>query len=399
MRVRKRSYFHRESGADPHFAICYPPQCPKTPAELSLKILQVISGREINGALTYCKYLSEMLASRGHEVTILCRENGWLEETGVEGVRFINCEMNRKPSDVGRIANWARYEGIDVVHTHMSRAHAFGVLLKMTAGIPVIATAHNRSFQVHWRMNDFVIANSQATMDYQSRVNRVPDSNLQKVLCFTDLERFENVKPRDSLRVKRQLRAKPEDFLCGCVGEIIKRKGQLYLFQALKKIVAEVPNFKLVMLGRFRREEPYTQKLRSILLKDGLIGRVKWLGLRENVQDFMTAFDMLAVPSVEEPLGLVAVESLAAGTPVVATRTGGLPEIVQHNECGLLVEPRNPEALADSIIKMAKDESLRQRMGSAGQQFVRREFKTEELCDRVEQIYQRVMDRRLAKAG
>lgn len=364
-----------------------------------MKILQVISGREINGALTYCKYLSEMLVARGHEVTILCRENAWLERTGVKGVRFINCEMNRKPSDVGRVANWARHAGIDVVHTHMSRAHAFGVLLKMTAGIPVVATAHNRTFQIHWRMNDFVIANSQATMDYQLRVNRVPESNIEKILCFTDLQRFKEVTPRHVFRVKRQLRLKPDDFLCGCVGEVIKRKGQIYLFQALKRIVTEVPNFKLVLLGRFRREEPYSQKLRSILLKDGIIGHVKWLGLRENVQDFMTAFDMLAVPSIEEPLGLVAVESLAAGTPVVATRTGGLPEIVKHDECGLLVPPRNPEALADSIIKIAKDSSLRERMGADGQRFVLEKFETGALCDRVEQIYRQVADHRLLRAG
>lgn len=372
---------------------------PEPPTELSLKILQVISGREINGALTYCKYLSEMLASRGHEVTILCRESGWLESTGVKGVRFINCEMNRKPSDVGRIANWARHEGIDVIHTHMSRAHAFGVLLKMMAGIPVIATAHNRSFQIHWRMNDFVIANSQATMDYQLRVNRVPDSNIEKVLCFTDLQRFKKVTDRDVFRVKRQLRVKPDEFLCGCVGEIIKRKGQVYLFQSLKRIIAEIPNFKLVLLGRFRRDEPYTQKLRSILLKDGILGHVKWLGLRENVQDFMTAFDLLAVPSIEEPLGLVAVESLAAGTPVVATRTGGLPEIVKDNQTGLLVPPRNADAFSDAIIKMAKDKPLREQMGVAGQKFVQREFETEALCDRVENVYQRTVSRRLLKAG
>ena len=364
-----------------------------------MKILQVISGREINGALTYCKYLSEMLASRGHDVTILCREDGWLEETGVAGARFINCEMNRKPSDIGRIGNWMRHQGIDVVHTHMSRAHAFGVLLRMTTGIPVIATAHNRSFQIHWRMNDFVIANSQATMDYQRRVNRVPDSNIEKVLCFTDLQRFKDVTNRDVFRVKRQLKVSFDDFLCGCVGEIIKRKGQLYLFQALKRIVAEVPNFKLVLLGRFKRDEPYTQKLRSILLNEGLFGRVKWLGLRENVQDFMTAFDMLAVPSVEEPLGLVAVESLAAGTPVVATRTGGLPEVVKHNECGLLVPPKDPNALAKAIITMANDKSMREKMGSAGQNFVQSEFETEQLCDRVEQIYYKVANRQSRKAG
>ena len=367
--------------------------------EPSLKVLQIISGREINGALTYCKFLSEMLASRGHEVTILCRDNCWLEQVGVKGAKFINSDMVRKPADVGRIANWIRHEGIDVAHTHMSRAHAFGVILKMTAGLPVIATAHNRSFQIHWRMNDFVIANSQATMDYQRRVNRVPDSNIEKVHCFTDLKRFETVTPKHVRRVKRQLRVGENDFLCGCVGEVIKRKGQIYLFQALKRIVAEIPNFKLVMLGRFRRDEPYTQKLRSILLKEKIFGTVKWLGLRENVQDFMTAFDLLAVPSIEEPLGLVALESLAAGTPVVATRTGGLPEIVKNKEWGLLVPPRKPEALADAIIELSKDANRRQQMGLAGQQFVQREFEMETLCDRVEQIYQQVLSCRLQKTG
>jgi glycosyltransferase involved in cell wall biosynthesis len=248
-------------------------------------------------------------------------------------------------------------------------------------------------------MNDFVIANSQATMDYQRRVNGVADSNIEKVLCFTDLQRFTKVTHRDVFRVKRQLRVNPDDFLCGCVGEVIKRKGQLYLFQALKRIVSEVSNFKLVMLGRFRREEPYTQKLRSILLNEGLFGRVKWLGLRENVQDFMTAFDLLAVPSIEEPLGLVAVESLAAGTPVVATRTGGLPEIVKHDECGMLVPTEDPDAFADAVIRLAKAGTMRNRMGQTGKEFVLREFETEQLCDRVEQIYLQVVSRRSLKAG
>ena len=340
-----------------------------------------------------------MLASRGHEVTILCREGGWLEKTGVRGVRFINCELNRKPSDVGRIVNWIRHEGIDVAHTHMSRAHAFGVILKMTCGLPVVATAHNRAFQFHWRLNDYVIANSKATLDFQRNINGVSEGNSEKILCFTDLQRFKDVTPKHVFRIRRQLKVSENDFLCGCVGEIIKRKGQVYLFQALKKIVAEIPNFKLILLGRFRREEPYTQKLRAILMKEQLFGTVKWLGLRENVQDFMTAFDLLAVPSIEEPLGLVALESLAAGTPVVATQTGGLPEIVRHESWGLLAPPKDPNALADAIIRLAKDKTTRDRMGNAGREFVFEEFETERLCQRVEQIYSHVIDKRLRKAS
>ncbi len=364
-----------------------------------MKILQVISGREINGALTYCKYLAEMLVQRGHEVTILCRENCWLQTEGVEGVRFINCEMNRKPAQVSRIQKWVQSNQIDVIHTHMSRAHAFGVLLKLVTGVPVVATAHNRSFQLHWKMNDYVIANSQATMDYQLRVNRVSPANIEKVLCFTDLKRFDNVEPRDLRRVRRQLRLSGDEFVVGCVGEVIKRKGQLYLFQALKRIATEVPNFKLVLLGRFNRDEPYTRRLRSIQVRSGLFRTVKWLGLRTNVQDYMTAFDLLVVPSIEEPLGLVAVESLAAGTAVVAARTGGLPEIVEHGKSGLLVPPRDPDALADAVIELARDDAKRIQMGKVGQDRTLKVFETAALCDQVEDIYQKVLSRRLRLAG
>ena len=190
-----------------------------------------------------------------------------------------------------------------------------------------------------------------------------------------------------------------QDFLCGCVGEVVKRKGHVYLFQALKKILAEVPNFKLILLGRYSGTEPYTRKLRSLLLNQKLLGTVQWLGLRENVQDYMTAFDLLVVPSIEEPLGLVAAEALAAGTPVVATLTGGLPEIVRNEAWGLLVPPRDPSSLADAVIRLAKDQSLREQMGIAGQNFVHEEFETARLCKRVESIYERVIETRSLNAA
>lgn len=366
---------------------------------MKLKILHLISGREINGALTYCKYLCEMLVEHGHEVTILCREGCWLEKRGVEGVRFVHCEMNRKPADVGRICNLIRHEGIDVIHTHMSRAHAFGVILKMACGVPVVATAHNRAYQLHWRFNDYVIANSKATLDYQRKFNGVQEHRSQKVLCFTDLQRFRDVKLQDVRRIRRQLRVSKDDFLCGCVGEVVKRKGHLYLFQALKRIVAEVPNFKLILLGRFSRTEPSTRKLRAYLHREKLHGRVKWLGLRENVQDFMTAFDLLTVPSIEEPLGLVAAEALAAGTPVVATLTGGLPEIVRNEAWGLLVPSRDPESLATAVIRLAKDRDLRDQMGTSGHNFIHEEFETGRLCNRVERIYHQVIATRSLNAA
>ncbi len=359
--------------------------------------MQVISGRNVNGAITYCKFISEQLVSRGHDITILCRADGWLQEHVGPSIQFVESELNRSPFELRRIAKWIKDHDIDLIHTHMSRGHAFGVLMGMLTGVPVIATAHSCSFQLHWRMNDYVIANSQATYEYHRRVNRIPAQNMEKVFCFTDLERFKHITPLSVTTVKRQMRLTGDEFLVGVVGEVLARKGQLYLFQALAEIVEAIPNVKLVMLGRFNRNESYVKKLRAIQLKQKLFRRVKWLGLRTNVQDFMAAFDVLAVPSIEEPLGLVALESLAAGTPVVASRIGGLPEIVRPGENGILVPPRNPHQLAQAIIELAQSKSERERLGENGRRMVQQEFDPIQLTRQVEHVFQHVVaSRRVA---
>ncbi len=357
-----------------------------------LKILQVISGKTVNGAMTYCKFVSQQLTALGHEVTILGRPDGWIRDNVDSSIQFLPSELSRSPSEISRVAKWVKANHIDVVHTHMSRGHAFGVLLRMMTGVPVVATAHNQSFQLHWRMNDYVIANSQATYDYQRRINRVANRQMETVHCFTDLERFKHVKPLDVTIVRRQMRLKGDEFLVGVVGEVVARKGHLYLFEALSRVVKEIPKLKLVLLGRFNRNEAYVKKLRAIQLRDKIFCHVKWLGLRWNIQDFMAAFDLTVVPSVEEPLGLVALESMAAGTPVVASDTGGLPEIVRPGENGLLVPPKSPGALADAIIKMATaSESERQRLGDNGRQMVQVEFDPQLLTRQVESVFRRVV--------
>ena len=364
-----------------------------------MNILQIISGTNVNGAVTYCKFLSEQLLQQGHRVTVLCRPDGWLQDNLPPEVQIFESEQNRHPFELQRVAKWIRSQNFDVMHSHMSRAHMFGVIMRMMTRVPVVATAHQCSLQVHWRLNDHVIANSDFTGRYQRRINRVAADRLSTVFCFTNLQRFQTIQPRDLRIVRNQLRLNGDEFLVGTVGDIIARKGQKYLFDAIDKIVKEVPNFKLVLLGRFHRQEPYVRKLRSLVMRKQLYNRVKWLGLRENVQDFMSAFDLCVVPSVEEPLGLVAMEALAAGTPVVASRTGGLPEIVQHQTNGLLVPPKDSAQLADAIIEMARDASRREEMGAAGKAMVMQKFDPANLARQVESIYQSLQPANRKVAG
>lgn len=361
---------------------------------MRLNILHLISGRGVNGALTYCKFLCEELLRSGHNVSVLCRSDCWQGGHLVDGANVVLSEMDRTLFELKRITKWVRDNRIELLHTHMSRAHAFGVLLSRTSGVPVVATAHSRSFQLHWTFNDFVIANSQATHNYHRRINRVAKKKIETVHCFTDLDRFRAVTPARVDRVRQQMQLTGDEFVVGMVGHVVARKGQLYLFRALPEIMTAIPNLKLVLLGPFDRNSGYVKRLRRLQLRHRLGSRVQWLGTHTNVPDFMSAFDLSVVPSLEEPLGLVAVESLAAGTPVVAARTGGLPEIIQPHVNGLLVPPRNPKKLAEAIITLATDAQQRVRLGALGQEMVFQAFDPKKLARRVEEIYQEVLARR-----
>ena len=366
-----------------------------------MKILQIISGRGVNGALVYCKVLSEDLVRRGHQVTILCRPGSWIQShVDTSLVRIVESEMTRFPlTELKRMAGYVRDQRFDLMHSHMTRGQNFGVGLKWLTGVPVIATAHNRHLEFHWNFNDYVIANSQATFDYHRRVNRISPQRMETIYCCTDSDRQTGGNQRAVQAVRQKLRLRPDDFLIGMIGEISVRKGHLQLVRALPDIVRQVPQLKVVFVGRFGRRQSHTRKIRRFLLRHGLAGRTCWVGRRANVCDFMAASEITVVPSLEEPLGLVAIESLMTGTPVVASRTGGLTEIVRHRENGLLVPPANPGHLAQAIVSLARDEKLRSQLGQQGRRSVADNFAPRRLIDAVENVYNRMANTRHSAAA
>lgn len=365
----------------------------------SLKVLQIVSGRDLNGALTYCQFLTEQLIQLGHQVSIACRHDCWLRRQNLPGVTFLESNLNRKPAEVRRIGRWIREQKIDLLHTHMSRAHLFGILLRMTTGIPVIATAHSCNFQPHWRLNDFVIANSESTLSYHRWVNWVSAKRSARVYCFTDLHRFRDVDPSLIRSTRQKLGVATEDFLIGVVGQVAHRKGQRYLFESLPRLTAQIPNLKLAVLGPYYDESPYVRQLRAFLHRHQLEDKVIWIGPQTNVEVYMHAFDLCVVPSLKEPLGLVAVEALASATPVVASQTGGLPEIIEHQRTGLLVPRGNATAIEDAVMQLHAEPNRAKTMAARGQSVVRQRFDAATLTRQVAAIYERVASRgRSAKA-
>ena len=142
-----------------------------------MHVMEIVSGRRPNGAIVHCQILSRELVRRGHRVTVVCRRGAWIGEqleSDCVGVEIVESELDRWPFDeLRRVAAIVGEREVDVVHTHMSRAHAFGALLRWFGGVPSVATAHCRHIQLHWMLNDYVIAASEATRRYHRRYNLV----------------------------------------------------------------------------------------------------------------------------------------------------------------------------------------------------------------------------------
>lgn len=359
-----------------------------------MRIMQIVSGTAVNGAVVNCLEISRALRERGHAVHVVCRPNSWASHQLRQevGLRVIECDLKRRHDRLSAMAWMIRQRQIDVVHTHMSSANFFGILLRRMYRIPcVVATAHNRNLQLHWMFNDRVIAVSDATRRYHVRVNRVPTRRVDVVHNFVDAERFQSVTRADADSVRADLAISPQAKLIGVIGDIGRRKGQIFLVRAMPRILRAVPEAHLLCVGHWR--QGYRDQFQQEAVSLGIDQHVTWSEARQDIPSVLKTLDLAALPSLEENLPLTILEAMACGQPVVATNVGGVPECVDHGVTGLLVPPGDSTKLADAIVRILQDRDLANQMGAAGHCRVLQEFSMRSQIERIEAVLEKAAKR------
>ncbi len=177
-----------------------------------------------------------------------------------------------------------------------------------------------------------------------------------------------------------------EHFTIGVVSRLHKEKGVEHAVQALKIIKEFVPNARLMVIG----EGPERQNLVWLVKKLELSHCILFVGFQNDVAKWMKDFDIFVLPSVEkEAFGIVSLEALACGKPIVATRVGGIPEIVEPGRTGVLVEPRNPDMLAQAVINLHRHPEWRREMGILGRKLVEEHFSERGMINAFEAVFQK----------
>ena len=296
----------------------------------------------------------------------------------------------------------------DIVHTHTSKAGILGRLAAWLARVPlIIHTPHGHVFYGHFgrslsriflriekllgRITHHQIAlTPEEGNDYLSLGVSKPN-NTSVIHSGVDVHQFsKGAKQRSK---KRKELGIPRDCLVvGYVGWLIPIKGVTYLINAMARVVEQHPESILVLVGKGDDKGEEEIKLKEQVKRAGLVDKVLFLGWRPDVEEIMGCFDIFVLPSLNEGMGRVLVEAMAAGLPIVASRVGGIPDLVKDGHNGLLVPPADAIALEKAISSLIEDKEKRKKMGQVGTKMCR-EYSSEAMVEQVDDLYRELLEK------
>jgi len=270
------------------------------------------------------------------------------------------------PFRLQQIRRFVRARQLDVLHAHnigpLIYAGVATRLIPMRRRPRIVYSDHNQLFSMdagrtqraRWylKLADQVVAVSQDLERTLTGQLHAPPEKVRVLYNGVDSARFERA---DRNKVRRELGIADGEFVVGAAIRLIEVKGIDYLLAAAPAVLAQAPATRFVIAGDGPVRAALEEKARAL----GLGDRVLFLGYRTDVPDVVASFDVYVLPSVTEGLPLALLEALAIGNPIVCTRVGGCPEVVEDGVNGFLVPPRDSAALTESILRLRADPALR----------------------------------------
>ncbi len=335
-----------------------------------MKILILNSGRGWGGIETYSIVLAQTLLNEGHEVVLACRP-GCVVEDMAAAAKIPTLKLHvRNAVDVlavRRIAAILAEGSFDLLIANLGKEYWPATFAGKAAGVRTVLVRHQLDrikplTKLLLRYcTDSLIAVSEAVRKVLLEAG-VPEEKVDVVYPGTDLSRFQfNEEKRAAMR--KALGIAADDIVIGTTGKLHPGKGIYELLEAGAELAASFDNLKLLYVGDGDKEE--RQELERRIAAAQLQEKVILTGFRKDVQDLYMAMDVFALPSKYlESFGLVLVEAMAAGRPVVAAAKGGMVEIIENGESGFLVEPGSSQALKNALQRLLEDASLRERLAA-----------------------------------
>jgi glycosyltransferase involved in cell wall biosynthesis len=351
-----------------------------------LKILHIDPEKNWGGGESQVLGLLSYLAARGHHIHLLAHPDGRLFQRSQEqSIRtmplIVRNDFDLRP--VFRLRRLIRDENYDIVHLHTKRAHVLSLWLRRGLAKP--------KYVVTRRM-DYPEANTWYTRYlYNRKVDGVVaiSCKISKLLIEAGVERekirmiHSGIDPKPFEAAAKIGDVHPERVVVGMVAVLEERKGHRFLLEAAGRLKAQGYQIHYCVAG----EGSLRRSLQKTATRLGVKDEVQFQGFVSDMPAFLSQVDILVLPSLFEGFGVSVLEAMAAGKAVIASRVGGLEELVTDTVTGLLVAPRDVDGLARAIAKLAGDRKLLREMGRKGRARLQANFTIERMAEQNEDYY------------
>jgi glycosyltransferase involved in cell wall biosynthesis len=384
-------------------------------AEEPISVLRVIARLNVGGPALHVSYLSAGLAERGYRTTLVVGElaqgEGSMEfvaeSRGVRVVKLSSLSREIAPlrdfASLIQLTRLIQRQRPQIIHTHTAKAGAIGRVAALLAGGDrpiVVHTFHGHVLRGYFgplrtlafrllehvlaRATTKLVAVSPEVRDELVSLGVAPADKFAVIRLGIELdERLVQATEDGRAESRRQLGVDPETFLVGWVGRMTGVKRVPDLLEAFGQLRAGGVDSRLCLVG----DGPERESLERLAKSLGLAQDCLFLGYQEEMGRWFESFDAFALSSANEGTPVSAIEALAAGCPVVATRVGGVPDVVQDGETGFLIASGDTEALSRRLAELAGNPDLRMRLGALGRERVTARYAVGRLIDDVDMLY------------
>ena len=358
-----------------------------------MRILQILPELNVGGVETGTLDLSKCLVKGGHASFVVSNGGRLVENLEKGGSKHLTLPVHKKSLwTVLRMIKEVRRiiidHKIDIVHAR-SRVPAWIAFFACRGtDASFITTCHgyykNKFFSQVMGWAKRVIVPSEAIGRHMIDHFKVPAESIRRIPRSVDLDRFAAVKKE---------KHKGNGPIIAMVGRITPLKGHTYFLQAMAKVVRKYPYAKVWIIGDAPvQKEAYKRELEDLAKRLGLSTQVSFLGNRSDVPELLAQADVLVLSTVTpESFGRVILEAQAVGVPVVATQVGGVIDIIDHERTGLLVTPKDPDSMAEAVMRLWEDKSLAQRLIEAAKKKLQDEFTLDKMASRTIAVYEELL--------
>jgi glycosyltransferase involved in cell wall biosynthesis len=317
------------------------------------------------------------------------------EKRGLESKVF-PCGGRVDRSTVREIRSFIRERDVRILHCHGYKSNLYGYLASRGTGTKLVTTCHNWT-DADWKLALYAWLDRRVMRRYETVVSvsdpltrklerhGIPASRIVTIANGVSVERFEAVEGAAELR--DELGLADDASIVAVIGRLSPEKAQDLFLEAAARVVAERPGTRFLLVG----DGPTRSELTAQAASLGIADAVVFCGNRSDIERIYAAVDLVVIPSHLEGLPVVLLESMAAGTPVVATRVGAIPTVTEEGAAAALVDPGDPAGLAAAMTRVLTDAALRGRLITAASRRVRESYSSGAMARRYEEVYQRLI--------